>query len=163
MQKPTGQDYNHAPGAQATRAPQIILKTINIKELGVTNTHLEHVVDIFLRYFEDARIRLFSSVFAYCKNSYYCIDTSGHYTHFAVVRSYCGRCCDYDDFQQYFLLGLYNELLGSNKVPAESEIESKIIEYYRTHIRINTRDPIIIYKILEAARTIWIVKLPGDC
>jgi hypothetical protein len=146
------------------KTPQVILKIIDLRELGMTDKHLVHVVNFFLRYFEDARIRLFSSVFAYCKNSYYCLTPDGQYAHFAVVRSYCGHCYDYDDFQQYFLLGLYNELLRSNKVPAENEIESKIIEYYRTHIRTNIRDPVIVYKLLEASRTIWIVKLPPkDC
>jgi hypothetical protein len=142
------------------QTPQVILRVVDLRELGMTDSHLEHITTFFLRYFEDTRIRVLSTVFAYCKNSYYCLDTSGHYVHFAVVRFYCGHCYDCDDFQQYFFLGLYNNLLEKREV-SESEVESKIIEYYRNHIRMNNiRDPIIIYKILETTRTIWLVKLP---
>jgi len=148
------------------QAPQIMIKVIDLRELGMANKHLEYVVKFFLSYFEDARIRVFSTIFAYCKNSYYCIDTYNHFTHFAVVRTYCGRCYDFYDFQQYFL-GLYNELIATRRVPSESEIESKILEFYKTHIRINAniqiQEPIVIYKILETTRTLWIVKLPKDC
>jgi len=142
---------------------QVILKTIDIRELGKTDNKLEHVTKYFLQYFMDERIRLLSSVFAYCKNRYYCVGRGGYYVNFDVIRIYCGRCYDFDDFQQYFLLELYNGIQSSNKIPTEDEIESKIIEYYKTHIRINIQSPIIIYKILEPTRTIWIVKLPNEC
>ena len=146
------------------QAPQIIIKVIDLRELGPTDKHLEYIVKSFLSYFEDARIRLFSTIFAYCKNSYYCIDTNDRYVHFAVVRVYCGRCYDFYDFQQYFILGLYDELIVTRRVPTEDEIESKILEFYKTHMRVepNIRidQPIIIYKILETTRTLWIVKLP---
>ena len=148
------------------QAPQIIMKVIDLRELGETNHNLEHIVTVFLRYFEDDRLRLFSTIFVYCKNSWYCVHGK-YYVHFDVVRWHCGRCYDRDDFQRYFLIGLYNKILETSKVPSENEIESKILEFYKTHIRIEPniriQDPIIIYKILEATRTIWIVKLPKDC
>ena len=138
-------------------APQVILKTIDLRELGVTSQNLENIVTVFLRYFEDPHLRLFSTVFVYCKNSYYCVY-DGEYRNFYVVRWHCGRCCNADEFQQYFLM-LYNKIIESGKVPPENEVESKILEFYKTHIQ----GHITIYKILETIRTIWVVKLPNDC
>jgi len=136
----------------------ITLKIIDLRELGETSHNLENIVTTFLRYFEEPRLRLFSTVFVYCKNSYYCVY-DGEYRNFYVVRWYCGRCCNSDEFQQYFLIGLYNKIIESGKVPPENEVESKILEFYRTHIQ----GLITIYKILETIRTIWVVKLPNDC
>jgi len=136
----------------------ITLKIIDLRELGETSHDLKNIVTMFLRYFEEPRLRLFSTVFVYCKNSYYCVY-DGEYRNFYVVRWYCGRCCNSDEFQQYFLIGLYNKIIESGKVPPENEVESKILEFYRTHIQ----GLITIYKILETIRTIWVVKLPNDC
>jgi len=136
----------------------ITLKIIDLRELGETSHDLKNIVTMFLRYFEEPRLRLFSTVFVYCKNSYYCVY-NGEYRNFYVVRWYCGRCCNPDEFQQYFLIGLYNKIIESGKVPPENEVESKILEFYRTHIQ----GLITIYKILETIRTIWVVKLPNDC
>jgi len=136
------------------------IKIIDLRELGETSHNLDHVVTVFLRYFEDPRLSLFSTVFVYCKNSWYCIH-DGYLKNFYVIRWHCGRCCDADDFQRYFLIELYNNIIETGKVPSEDEIESKILEFYRTHMRVSI--PIVIYKILEATRTLWVVKLPEEC
>jgi len=138
--------------------PKIEMKIIDLRELGETDRHW---VEGFLRYFRD--IYLYGSVFAYCKNSYFCVYES-YYTHFWPIYWRVGACYDPYDFQQYFLYGYFNQLLHEGRTPTESEVEQKILEFYKTHLRIPIRRPITIYKIYEAVKTLWVVMLPKeDC
>ena len=50
------------------------------------------------------------------------------------------------------------------KAPPEEEVERRIIEYFKNNVRILLRRMVIkIFKVYEAERTLWIVRLPDEC
>jgi len=154
------------PEAQNTNSlnstPNITIKVIDLRELGRTDYN---ELKGFIRHFRDVFIR--ASVFAYCKNDYYCTTDSDYYTHFWPYQLRGGACYDAYQMHNYFLQ-YYNEIVERKakewKIPTEDEVEGKILEFFKNNVRILLRKmEIKIFKVYEAERVLWIVRLPDEC
>jgi hypothetical protein len=142
-------------------SPNITIKVIDLRDLGMTDYN---ELRGFIRHFRDIFIR--ASVFAYCKNDYYCTTEAGYYTHFWPFQLRGGVCYDGTEMHNYFLR--YHSEIDENsrkgKVPTEEEIERKIIDYLKNNVKMPLQKmEIRIFKVYEAERTLWIVMLPKEC
>jgi len=148
-----------SPSLNSKVIPNITI--IDLRELGRTDYK---VLYDSLRHFIDVHIN--GSVFAYCKNSYYCTTDSGYYTHFWFIQLRGAGCYDPYEMHNYFSQ-YYNEIverkMKGEKIPSEEEVEEKIKEFFTHHVKgIFPRLKIKMFKIYEAERTLWIV-LPEGC
>jgi len=138
-------------------SPNITIKVIDLRELGMTDYN---ELRGFIRHFRNIFIR--ASVFAYCKNAYYCLS-NGYYTHFWPYQLRGGVCYDETEMHNYFLR-YHSEIENKREVPTEEEIERKILEFFRNNVRVSLQKmEIRIFKVYEAERTLWIVMLPKEC
>jgi len=141
--------------------PNIIIKikVIDLRELGMTDYN---ELRGFVRHFRDIFTR--ASVFAYCKNEYYCLG-DGHYANFWPFQLRGGVCYDGIEMYNYFLQ-YHSEIENNRKenAPTEEEVEGKILEFFKSNVKIPLQKmEIRIFKVYEAERILWIVMLPKEC